>query len=404
MKGFDQPVGVWSLRAIAADADAARSPFIGREAERAQFKGLLAACLGGKSGQAIYIRGDPGIGKTRLVAEMTSLATASGCAVHRALTLDFGTGSGQDPTRTLVRGLIGVPEGSDTTARQSAADAAIAHGLVPPAYAAFLHDLLGLSLPPSLLGLYEAMDNAARNDGKRALLSALVEAASRLQPRLIVVEDLHWADPLTLLSLAAIAAAVPAGPALLVMTSRREGDRLDAAWRARCADAPLTTIDLGPLRRSEALAFAGGYLVASHRRALECVDRAGGNPLFLEQLLRHAEADADNAVPPSIRSLVLARMDRLPPPDRRALQAASVAGQRVALDMLRHLVAMPDYDCAGLIEHALLRPEGDAFLFAHALVQEGVYASLLKPRRQALHPARGRVVHGSATRRFTPSI
>src|SRR5207253_2762408 len=134
---------------------------------------------------------------------------------------------------------------------------------------------------------------------------------------LIVVEDLHWSDPPTLTSLAAVAGAVPAGPALLVMTSRREGDPLDVAWRARCADTPLTAIDLGPLRKTEALAFASGFIDASHRQAIECVERAGGNPLFLEQLLHHAGEGAEHAVPPSIQSLILARMDRLPPLDRR---------------------------------------------------------------------------------------
>ena len=73
------------------------------------------------------------------------------------------------------------------------------------------------------------------------------------------------------------------------MTSRVEGDPLDAAWRAGCRGTPFATIDLGPLRRDEALSLAGGFIDATQRVALSCVERAAGNPLFLEQLLRNAE-------------------------------------------------------------------------------------------------------------------
>ena len=114
-------------------------------------------------------------------------------------------------------------------------------------------------------------------------------------------------------------------------------------------------------------------------------DRAGGNPLFLEQLLRNAEEYGRDDMPASLQSLVLARMDRLSASDKRALQAASVIGQRFALPALSHLLDQDDYTCAGLLEHHLVRPEGDDYLFAHALIQEGVYSSLLKAARSELH-------------------
>jgi tetratricopeptide (TPR) repeat protein len=78
-------------------------------------------------------------------------------------------------------------------------------------------------------------------------------------------------------------------------------------------------------------------------------------------------------------------MDRLSHGDRRALQAASVIGQRFGGDVLGHLIQDPGYDCRGLVEHGLARVEGTDFLFAHALIQESVYSSLLKQRRKALH-------------------
>ena len=110
--------------------------------------------------------------------------------------------------------------------------------------------------------------------------------------------------------------------------------------------APLLTIDLGPLGPKEALALAGGMLSTSRGFAEKCVERAGGNPLFLEQLMRDADENAER-LPASLHSLVLARMDRLPDRDRAALRAASVIGQRFALPLLRQLASLPDYAATG---------------------------------------------------------
>jgi predicted ATPase len=174
--------------------------------------------------------------------------------------------------------------------------------------------------------------------------------------------------------------------AVLVVTSRLEGDPLDTAWRARTGGAPLVTVDLGPLRPAEALELAGAFIATTDGRARACVERAQGNPLFLEQLLRHAEEEgAGEGVPDTVRSLVLARTDRLEPVDRRALQAASVLGQRVPHDALRHLLEDPGYDAGRLVRHHLLRPRADDFLFGHALIQEAVYGALLKTKRRELH-------------------
>ena len=171
----------------------------------------------------------------------------------------------------------------------------------------------------------------------------------------------------------------------MVMTSRIEGDPIDEAWRGAARGSPLLTLDLGPLRRQEAIALAGGSIKAMPRLALACIERAEGNPLFLEQLLRVAEETAAATLPGSIQSLILARVDQLDPLDKQALQAASILGQRFSLDALRRLLRDPGYTCAGLIKHYLIRPDGDDFLFAHALLWEGVYASLLQARRRELH-------------------
>ena len=249
----------------------------------------------------------------------------------------------------------------------------------------FLYDLLDLPQPSALRALYDAMDNRARNRGKQDTLAGLVERASLEAPRLIIVEDVHWADVPTLDHLARIAQAVSASRAVLAMTSRLERDPLDHLWRSSTGGCPLLTLDLGPLRDDEANILAEAYLDASTELARRCVARAAGNPLFLDQLLRHAEESTEGRVPGSVQSLVQARLDHLPPTDRQALQAASVLGQRFAPDALGHLLDRPDYDCANLVRHLLVRSIGDELLFAHALIRDGVYNSLLGGRRTALH-------------------
>ncbi len=107
--------------------------------------------------------------------------------------------------------------------------------------------------------------------------------------------------------------------------------------------------------------------------------------MFLDQLLRSAIGQDQEEVPGSVQSIVLARVDLLAPEDKRALQAAAVLGQLFSLEVLRHLLEAPAYDCAALVKTHLVRAAGDDFLFTHALIWESVYASLLHSHREELH-------------------
>lgn len=386
VKGLDAPVAIWRLKGLRSDdAAAARSAFVGRRTELAQLSAIVAACQTNGRGQAIVVRGEAGIGKTRLVDEFTRAATLTGFIAHRALVLDFGAGEGRDAIRSLVASLLGIQLGGEKAAHQIAVEAAIRHHLLQPEQGVFLADLLNLPQTVEDRAKYDAMPNAARNEGKRKLVGDLLRKMSMRNPLAIVIEDIHWADPLTLLYLSKIAATVAECPALLVMTSRIEGYPLNQQWRSTTDGCSLMTLDLGPLRKEDAVTLASTFIDTSSQLALSCVERAAGNPLFLENLLRNLEERGGEDVPASIQSLVLARIDRLTPLDKQALQAASVLGQRFSLDAVRHLTKSTQYTCAGLVQRHLVRPEGEEYLFAHALVQEGVYNSLLKARRSELH-------------------
>jgi hypothetical protein len=234
--------------------------------------------------------------------------------------LDFGVGKGQDAIRTLVRNLLTISSESDQEVRAAAADRAVAQGLLSHDRSVYLNDLLDLPQPPELKIVYEAMDNSTRNTGKQEAVAELVSQCSAAQPTFIVVADIHWADPAALAHLATLAGTVMSCPAVLIITSRTEGDPINQAWRPAAGGSPLMTIDLAPLRQSEALELAKEYLETSNRFVLTCIERAEGNPLFIEQLLRSVEEAGEENVPGSVQSLVQWRMDRLPPFDRAALE------------------------------------------------------------------------------------
>lgn len=362
--------------------------FIGRAGELRQLESVLAACAESSYGQVILVRGEPGIGKTRLVEEVERRAQALGYVCHKVFLFDFGTGRGEDVPRALTRCLLAVGADQGDTGRAQCAQAAIDEGRTTPDRRVFLNDLLDLPQPTELRSLYDAMNDTVRKQEKQALVADLVQSGSIHAPVLVTVEDIHWADPTVLEYLAAIARAVAGAPALLVLTTRVEGDPLDRTWRTAVRETPLFTLDIGPLRKSEAATLASEIAAGSEDIVARCLERAEGNPLFLEQLLQMSDEQAGvEAVPETIQELALARSDRLPADDKAALQAASVIGQRFSIEALRHLLGDAHYDCRQLVEKDLVRPDGNDFLFAHALIHDGIYTSLLPSTRRSLHRA-----------------
>jgi class 3 adenylate cyclase/tetratricopeptide (TPR) repeat protein len=406
IKGFAEPVRAWRLGGLRPVAREQR-PFVGRRSELGLLEAALAACRKTGRGHAVYVRGEAGIGKTRLIEEIQRTATGAGFACHAALVLDFGGGVGRDAIRALARGLLGIEVTSDTEAARAAAAKALSSDVVAKDDAVFLNDLLNLPQPPELRPIYEAMDTSMRSQGRQRVVARILDRKSRQCPRLLVVEDLHWADQPVLMHLAKLTIAVAQHPALLIMTSRIEGDPLNETWRAEAPGASLTTIDLGPLPSEDARALAEALIAANTAFAERCVERAAGNPLFLDQLLRHADESQAVAVPGSIQSLVQERIDRLDPADKAAVQAASVLGQRFVNSALAYLLDRADYIPERLVSRLLVRPQldvwgadhggyvkrmqaavqasGDVFLFTHVLIRDAIYDTLLRSRRRELH-------------------
>ncbi len=249
----------------------------------------------------------------------------------------------------------------------------------------FLHELAEASLTLAMRGLIDASDEASRRSGREDALALLVRRGLSSAPMLLLVEDLQWADAALVEALLRLARIAIDRPLVLALTSRPDNERLYEALRMQPAGAPLITIDLGPLRAQEAAAIVHHLSRLPDAALHQYIERAGGNPLFLEQLLRNSVESSSSDLPPSLRGLVVARVDRLSAPDRTAIQAAAVLGQRFDLAALQALVDIPGYDATGLLRAGLLCVERLELVFAHALIREAVLRSLLAEAQRALH-------------------
>ena len=385
VKGKEQPlvaVRITGARAAPAVRDA---PLVGRDEELREFRGVAEACAARGRGRVVVVRGDPGVGKSRLVAEFAGVAASLGFACHSAAVLDFGSETGRDAIRSVARSLLGIAPAAGDEARRSALERFATTRSLAAEQRLFLHDLLDVAAPAELRALAAAMTTTARERGSIDALCALAADAAAAAPLFVVVEDIHWADGWTLERIAALAAIAARLPLLLVLTTRFAGDPTATAWRTSLHGAPLLGLDLAPLAPDDARRLAELASTVTADIVASCVERAEGNPLFLLQLLLDVGEATRASLPGSIQALVHSRMDRLAAADKAALQAAAVLGQRFHLDALRHLLESPGFDCARLVEHFLVRPEGSELMFCHALIRDGAYASLLHARRRRLH-------------------
>lgn len=385
VKGKERPVTPYRIRGERAPTEVARRAFVGRTDETGQFAALARACLERQTGRIIVVRGDPGIGKSRLAREFLAIAQGLAYACHSALVLDFAAESGRDPVRSLARSLLGVEADADDSTRLEAVEQALASASSHGNNKLFLCDLMNIAPPAELRSIHAAMTNQTRDRGTTDTMCDLVRAAARHRGAVLLVEDVHWADAWTLEKLGSLVRLTAETPLLLVLTTRFQNDPTAGEWRGALHGAPVTGIDLAPLGVEDALRMAGEYGTLPESLARSYAERAAGNPLFLEQLLLNMEESSQTNLPGSIHALVLARMDRLPPADRHAMQAAALLGQRFSLQALRHVLENPGYECRALLEHYVVRAEGLDFLFSHALIRDGAYESVLKSRRRELH-------------------
>jgi DNA-binding SARP family transcriptional activator len=361
-------------------------PFAGRHAELALVTGLLERCIATRRGRTVVIRGEAGIGKTRLLEALCAAARERGTHCHRVQVLDFGQVKARRPLAALFASLLGISADAGPAERGRAVVEAIESGRLPADSILHASGLVGAPLSADQASIERNIDPQALEHGRLEVVRRLVETACEEAPLLLVIEDLHYAGGEEAARLGELAASVASQPALLVLSTRPEEDPIDASWRARARGCPLTTLDLAPLTEEESRELAASYPQLAPETVESCIARAQGHPLFLDQLLRAADAGV-TSMPTSVQALVLSRVERLEREDRQALLAASVLGLRFPREAHAAMLDGSSGAADRLVEEGLLTLEGDDVAFAHALVREVVYDSLLKSRRRELHAA-----------------
>ena len=391
LQGFADPVPV--LRLLTLDLEEpglTRTPFVDRKSEVSFILERMERCGREKRAQVVTVRGEAGIGKSRLIHEVALLARTRGFAVIRATILDFGGARRRPVMESIAWRLLGLDADAGVAARQRVRDEFLDSAAAQADDRLFLDKLLVLPLRPRDAATLEAMDNVAIREGRRSFLARLIAAEAGKQPVLLIVEDMHRANAGRLDEIAALVSAVRDVALTLIATWRSSESAEEENWHESILGLRAATLELDPLGDDDAALLASGIADANDSRTEAAIRQASGNPLFLEQLILHAEEAkpgvlVGNDVPDLVKALAQARMDRLPALDHDALEIAAVLGERFDIEAVRQIVEQPDYACSVLVHERFVRQEGNEYAFLHNLVREGVYRCLLRSRRRALH-------------------
>ncbi|MBI2206690.1 MAG: sigma 54-interacting transcriptional regulator [Candidatus Rokubacteria bacterium] len=382
-------------------------PFIGRERELDLLRNHLKLAAGG-AGQVVGIVGEPGIGKSRLLFELRH-ALPSGVAYLEGRCLSHGAAIPYLPIVDLVRASCGIGETDEPETVVARVGAALgAEQLDAAERARYLLHLLGIK--DGADGVDDMDPDVVRSRLFETLRQLWVQR-SRREPLVIVAEDLHWVDGASEACLASVVDTIPRA-AILLVAVHRPGYRppwINRSYVAQIALPPLAQPDSRTLVRA-AIGDAG-----VPDPVLDVIlAKAEGNPFFLEELTRVVRDDPDAAlaVPDTVEAVLLARIDRLTPEEKRVLQCAAVIGRRVPVALLRDLVARPGESLrrtlASLQAAEFLYASGvgsdEEYAFKHALTQDVAYASLFVDERQTLHASVVELIEARAGDRLDDHI
>jgi class 3 adenylate cyclase/tetratricopeptide (TPR) repeat protein len=403
-KGKAEPISAYRLlgishrrSAIDEAASAHKTLFVGRDDELAILNDRLRQVVSGQ-GQAIGIVGEPGIGKSRLLAEFHRQLAADSVTWVEGRCLSYGASIPYWLVIDLLRSNCGIVETDTPDAITDKVRSGLGEvGIDPDQDGPVLLRLLGIDdgAGGPLLSNPEAVKAKAFEVFRR--LSIL---GNKRRPLILVLEDLHWVDDISEEFLGLLAEDVADAP-LFLLAAYRPGYRPPWLNRSYAGQVPLH-----PLTREDSLRVVRSVVRAEpvvDQVTEEIVTKADGNPLFLEQLALHAgEAKSLRSllmVPNTIHDVVMARTDRLPERTKQLLQTAAVIGREVPLRLLRgvsddsgSLATQLRELCRLEFVYERIEPEGAVYIFRHALTQEAVYGSLLERQRRRHHGAVGRAL------------
>ena len=388
LRGFRNPIAAYRAIAVRDGQPHAKvsAPFVGRLSELDLLENTLARTIRDRRPHVFTVYGEPGVGKSRLIREF--LAGVEGTTILSGRALPYGEGVTYWPLAEMVKSAAGITDDDPMeTAKQKliecCGDEAIA-------------ELLGLAS-----GVMEAVEGER---GAPEIAWAAREFADELadvQPLIMVFEDIHWAEEPLLELIDHLAQWVRERALLILCLARPELLDVRPGWGGGRVRS--TAIELEPLGRDDSEALADALLeehqVSGNIRA-RLLDKAEGNPLFVEETVRmllEQGADGGDRIPDSLQAMIGARIDRLPAGAKIVLQRGSVIGRTFWAGAIDHL--SPEYDAdelEDLLDDLLLRDlvtreerstiGGEAaYRFKHVLIREVAYGGLSKSGRAEYH-------------------
>lgn len=380
------------------------TPFVGRSAELLLLRGVLQGFLHDRSARAALLVAPSGGGKSRLASELlraADLGDEVAVWVGRGDPVTAGSPFGM--LSRVVRAAADVVDGGTLAARRTKLLSRVSRHLPPgevQRVAEFLGEFAGIRFPeannPQLAAARRS--RGLMGDQMRRAWGDFLGAECAAHPVILVLEDLHWGDAATVAFVDEALRDLRDRPLLVLALARPEVRGLfPRLW----VDHAPVEVHLAELDRTASETFVRAVARAdldepARRRVVE---RAGGNPFFLEELVRSAIGGDDQEAPPTVLAMLQSRLERLPPPLRRVLRAASVFGTTFWRGGVEALLGVATSDDAALgtqlgeleaRELVIRREHGafrDEYVFRHALVREAAYATVTEEDRVWAHRA-----------------
>jgi class 3 adenylate cyclase/tetratricopeptide (TPR) repeat protein len=377
--------------------------FVGRDRELDDLDQALQLA-GNGHGQVVALVGEPGVGKSRLVHEVIHSHRTQGWRVLESALVSYGKATPYFPVIDLLKRYAHAEEHDDLrTVRAKVTGQLLT-----------LDETLQDTLPALLLLLdalpadspFGQFDPPQRRRHTLDALKRVLLRESQVQPLLLVFEDLHWIDSETQALLDNLVESLPTARILLLINYRPEYQH---DWGSKAFYTQVRLDPLPPARAGELLQALLGTDPSLAALPPLLISRTEGNPFFLEESVRtlvetHVLVGEPGAyrlvqalptirVPATVQAVLAARIDRLPPEEKRLLQTAAVIGTEMPLPLLQAIAELPEEALQGGLTHlqaaeflyeTRLFPER-AYTFKHALTHEVAYSSLLLERRRALH-------------------
>jgi class 3 adenylate cyclase/tetratricopeptide (TPR) repeat protein len=410
VKGLEVPTPVYELTGVVPArsrlrASAARglTRFVGRDAELQQLAQALERAATGH-GQAVAVVGEAGVGKSRLVWEFARSHRTHGWLVLESGSVSYGKATPYLPVIELLKAYCRIQERDDPREiRERVAGKLL---MLDRALEPLLTPVLALLDVPVDDAAWDAFDPPQRRQRTLEAVKRLLLRESQVQPLLVIFEDLHWIDTETQALLDGLVESLPTTRVLLLVNYRPEYQH---AWGHKTYYLQLRIDPLPPESAEELLTALLGEdrMLGPLKRVL--IERTEGNPFFLEESVqtlvetkvlvgergayRLVRAPEAWQIPATAQAILAARIDRLPPEDKRLLQAAAVIGKDVPFALLQAIADVPEDSVRSRLTHLQageflyemsLFPDLE-YTFKHALTHEVAYGSVLQERRRSLH-------------------